>query len=99
MPETKAYDDTWPLSTKYGNGLLRREIWVDEHGLVVRYNLAYINHAVFSGDHGRVVGYDNAHGYHHRHYLGAVEPVEFSSFEDIEKRFEADWVVFRRKVR
>lgn len=97
MPETKVFDDTWPLSTKQGNGLLRREVWVDERGLVVRYNLAYVNHTIFSGGHGRVVGYDNAHGYHHRHYMGAVEPVEFVSFEDIEARFEADWVVFRRK--
>ncbi|MDD5329414.1 MAG: DUF6516 family protein [Sulfuricella sp.] len=96
MPE-KIFDDTWPLSTKYGNGLLRREIWVDKHGQVVRYNLAYINHAIFSGDHGRVVGYDNAHGSHHRHYMGVVEPIEFASFEDIEARFEADWMVFRRK--
>lgn len=99
MSDTKIFDDTWPLATKYGNGLLRRELWVDEHGLVVRYNLAYVNHTIFSGDHGRVVGYDNAHGYHHRHYMGVVEPVEFVSFEDIEARFEADWVVFRRKQR
>jgi len=99
MPETKVFDDTWPLSTRHGNGLLRREIWVDELGRVVRYNLAYINRAIFSGDHGRVVGYDNAHGYHHRHYMGVVEPVEFVSFEDIEARFEADWLVFRRKQR
>ncbi len=72
---------------------------MDELGRVVRYNLAYINHAIVSGDHGRVVGYDNAHGYHHRHYMGVVEPIEFVSFEDIEVRFEADWLVFRRKQR
>lgn len=99
MSEKKVFDDTWPLSTKHGNGLLRREVWVNERGLVVRYNLAYVNRTIFSGDHGRVVGYDNAHGYHHRHYMGVVEPVEFVSFEDIEARFEGDWVVFRRKQR
>lgn len=77
--------------------MLRREVWVDKQGQVVRYNLAYINHAIFSGDHGRVVGYDNAHGFHHRHYLGIVEPVEFVSFAGIEARFEADWQVFRGK--
>ncbi|MDP2834034.1 MAG: hypothetical protein Q8Q28_12240 [Pseudomonadota bacterium] len=42
MPEKKVFDDTWPLSTKQGNGLLRREVWVDEEGRVVRYNLAVI---------------------------------------------------------
>lgn len=99
MPVIKMFDDAWPLSTKQGNGLLRREVWVDELGRVIRYNLAYVNHAIFSGDHGRVVGYDNAHGYHHRHYMGEVSPVEFVSFEDIEMRFEADWVIFRRKQR
>ena len=66
-------------------------------GKVVRYNLAYINHSVFQGDNGRVVGYDNAHDFHHRHFMGAVEPVEFKSFEDIEERFQADWIKFRRK--
>ena len=64
---------------------------------MVRYNLAYINHTVFQGDNGRVVGYDNAHGSHHRHFMGMVEPVEFKSFEDIEERFQADWIAFRRK--
>jgi len=99
MPEIKVFDDTWSLSTKYGNGLLRREVWMDDRGRVSRYSLAYINQLIFSGGHGRVVGYDNPHGYHHRHYRGVVEPIEFVSFEDIEARFEADWVVFRRKQR
>ncbi|MCS6785621.1 MAG: DUF6516 family protein [Thiobacillaceae bacterium] len=94
MSECKLIDETFILSRKRGNGLLRREVWVDEHGRVVRYNLAYINHAIYSGDHGRVVGYDNAHGHHHRHYMGRVEPVEFVSFEDIEARFEQDWLAF-----
>lgn len=92
MAERKVIDETFTLSRKRGNGLLRREVWVDGKGRVVRYNLAYINHAIHAGDNGRVIGYDNAHGYHHRHYLGKVEPVEFVSFEDIEARFEQDWL-------
>ena len=47
--------------------MLRREIWVDGPGRVVRYNLAYINHLIYAGDHGRVLGYDSTHGCHHRH--------------------------------
>ena len=39
-----------------------------------------------------MIGYDNAHDGHHRHYLGEVKPVEFVSFEDIEIRFEKDWI-------
>ncbi len=97
MAETKVSDDSWSLSHKFGNGTLRREVWVDGKGRVVRYNLAYINHAIFQGDNGRVVGYDNAHGYHHRHYMGKIETVAFTSFEDIEDRFQADWAALRRK--
>lgn len=92
MSERKVIDETFTLSRKRGNGLLRREVWVDDQGRVVRYNLAYINHALYAGDNGRVLGYDNAHGYHHRHYLGQVEPVDFTSFEDIEARFEQEWL-------
>ena len=92
MPERKVVDETLTISRKRGNGLPRREIWVDAKGHVVRYNLAYVNHAIFQADNGRVVGYDNAHGYHHRHFMGKVEAVEFIGFEDIEARFEQDWL-------
>jgi hypothetical protein len=97
MAEIKVSDDSWSLSSKNGNGVLRREVWEDEKGRVVRYNLAYINHRIFQGDNGRVVGYDNAHGFHHRHVMGIVEPVEFKSFEEIEEQFQADWIAFRSK--
>lgn len=89
--EIKQSDETHKISDKRGNGKLRREVWVDAKGRVVRYNLAYINHQLFQGDNGRVIGYDNAHGAHHRHYFGGVSPVDFVSFEDIEERFAADW--------
>jgi hypothetical protein len=97
MAETKVSDDSWSLSSKNGNGVLRREVWADEQGKVVRYNLAYINHKIFQADNGRVVGYDNAHGFHHRRLMGVVEPVKFKSSEDIEARFQADWIAFRSK--
>jgi hypothetical protein len=93
----KVLDVSTRLAKKRGNGILRREVWVDVKGKVVRYNLAYINHDLFQGDNGRMVGYDNAHGVHHRHYKGKVETVEFQSFEEIEERFEADWTVFSGK--
>jgi hypothetical protein len=97
MAEQKVFDDSWSLSSKNGNGILRREVWKDDNGRIVRYNLAYINHKIFQNDNGRVVGYDNAHGSHHRHYLGIVESIEFISFENIEERFQADWIKFRGK--
>ena len=52
---------------------------------------------LYQGDNGRVIGYDNRHGYHHRHYFGTVEAVTFQSFEEIEARFEADWLALRNR--
>ncbi len=96
MADTKIIDESHKISDKRGNGKLRREIWVDsETGEVTRYNLAYINHNLHAGDNGRVVGYDNAHGSHHRHYFGGVEPLDFVSFEDIEERFQQDWIMLK----
>lgn len=92
MPEHKAVDETHTISNKHGNGLLRREIWIDDRGRVTRYNLAYVNHSLHQGDNGRVLGYDNQHGYHHRHWFGKVEIIASVSFEDIEERFERDWL-------
>lgn len=93
MADIKIIDESHRISEKRGNGILRREVWVDENnGKVTRYNLAYINHLIFAGDNGRVIGYDNAHNSHHRHYLGEVESIEFISFADIEVQFENDWI-------
>lgn len=88
---SKVADDTHVLPKKRGGGVLRREVWVDQQGGVVRYNLAYINPELYQGDNGRVLGYDNQHGYHHRHYCGEVTAVEFESFEATEERFQAEW--------
>ena len=95
MADKKIIDDVHYIARKRGNGQLMREVWVDGQGRVSRYNLAYINHALYAGDNGRVVGYDNQHGYHHRHYFGQVEPVRFTSFEDTEEQFQADWIALR----
>jgi DNA-binding cell septation regulator SpoVG len=91
MAETKIIDKSFMVSRKRGNGTIRYEVWHD-NGIVTRYNLAYINHLIFSGDNGRVVGYDNRHG-HHRHFKGVVEPVDSTSFEEIEQRFEQEWIL------
>ena len=95
MPDAKIIDDVHHISRKRGFGQLRREVWVNAEGRVTRYNLAYINHEMHAGDNGRVVGYDNQHGYHHRHYFGQVSPVDFTSFEDTEERFQTDWMALR----
>jgi hypothetical protein len=82
------------IKARSGGGTLRYEVWgYVKNGLTVvtRYNIAYINHAVSNRDNGRVLGYDNAHGYHHRHYMGKVEPFEFVSFEHTVDLFETEW--------
>jgi hypothetical protein len=60
---------------------------------VTRYSLAYINYNICQVDNGRVLGYDNAHGYHHRHYMGAIEPIKFTSFVQIEELFQQEFEV------
>jgi hypothetical protein len=88
----KTVNEQLYLSRAKGGGILRRELWVDDGGRVVRYNLAYINHLIYAGDNGRVLGYDSAHGYHHRHYRGTVTAVAFKSYEEIEGRFQSGWI-------
>jgi hypothetical protein len=93
--ETLLEQERFELKPKSGGGLLSYEVWgYQEHGktIVTRYNLAYINHAVHSDDNGRVLGFDNAHGYHHRHFMGNVEAVEFHSYEATQERFQQEWL-------
>jgi len=95
----KVVDETHEISRRRGNGKLRREIWVDAEGKVVRFNLAYINPEIHRGDNGRVLGYDSQHGVWHRHCLGEVSPIEASSFEEIEARFESEVQAYLRSER
>ncbi len=95
--DKKLIDEQHVISSKKGNGILHREVWVDDSGNVTRYNLAYINHNLFSDDNGRIIGFDNAHGYHHRHDYGKVEAVTFTSFAETEWLFEQAWLALRSK--
>jgi len=92
-------DDSFALHKSKGNGTIRRQIWCDGEGNVTRYSLAYINHHLFQGDNGRVFCYDNAHGYHHRHYKGEIEPVDFVNFSEIEERFQQEFEVIHEELR
>ena len=84
----KVVDDTDAIRSKTGSvGLLKEEVWVGETNQVVKYSLAYIHHAVCSEDNGRVLGYDNAHGHHERHWMGTVERVPFTTYEDCVRSF------------
>ena len=93
--ETLLEQERFELQPKSGGGLLSYEVWgYKERGktVVTRYNLAYINHAMFRADNGRVLGFDNAHGYHHRHYMGKVEAIEFTNYEATLEQFQQEWM-------
>ena len=98
MAERRIRDERHKISSKRGNGQLRREVWEDEHGNITRYNFAYINHRLYSGDNGRVLGFDNQHGFHHRHFMGKTESLEFTSFEGLENQFDQEWYSLQREA-
>jgi len=88
---TKKLNESIKISNKKGNGILKFSAEFDANHKLGRYSLVYVNTNICNDDNGRVLGYDNDHGYHHRHYMGEVEPVKFTSFEDIKLRFEEEW--------
>lgn len=93
--ETLLERERFELKAKSGGGVLSYEVWGYVEGgetMVTRYNLAYINHLMHAGDNGRVLGFDNAHGFHHRHYFGKVEAINFVSYEAILERFQHEWL-------
>jgi hypothetical protein len=68
-----------PLKGKRKGAVLKEEVWFED-GKVVEYSLAYINLKIYPMDNGRVLGYDNSHGYHHRHFMGTVKAVAFTTY-------------------
>ncbi|MBY0577046.1 MAG: hypothetical protein K2P67_10700 [Gallionellaceae bacterium] len=94
--------ERFEIKPKSGGGVLSYEVWgyTDKSKVVItRYNLAYINHAIYRGDNSRVLGFDNAHDFHHRHYMGKVETVEFVSYETTLERFQKEWREIAHKQR
>jgi hypothetical protein len=84
-------DETHTISEKSGNGLLKYLVNADSTGKIIKYSLTYINFRLCKADNGRVLGYNNNYVYHHRHFMGKEEKVNFISFEEISERFENEW--------
>lgn len=82
--------DEFYLKGRKGGVALRIQTDDSRGGRLLRSSLALIDTHRTGVDSGRILGYDNAHEHHHRHCEGKVEPVEFESYESIEKRFEAE---------
>jgi hypothetical protein len=78
--------EEYRLRGKRKGAVLKEQTWL-ENGKIVAYSLAYINLNRCSVDNGRVLGYDNRHGYHHRHCMGKIEPIVFSHYESLARRF------------
>jgi hypothetical protein len=95
---TKTVRTEYVLTRPRKGAKLKEEVWETEDGQVLSYSLAYINHRICGVDNGRVLGYDNSHQYHHRHFMGAVEPVEFANYEVLSRRFYAEvYELWRRE--
>jgi len=95
---TKVVDETSVLRCKCGIDIvIREEVLQDRDGRIAAYNLAFIHFAICQKDNGRVLGYDNAHGHHHRHYMGSVESIDFTSYESILARFLDEVLELRRQ--
>lgn len=86
----KVVDETFILKKPRRGAKLKEEVWQMSDGTVTKNSLAYINRFVCPVDNGRVLGYDNSHDYHHRHFMGSVEPIEFVSYEALAKRFHEE---------
>jgi hypothetical protein len=86
QPNRQVKLQEYRLKGKRKGALLKEETCLEE-GQIVGYSLAYINLKRFAGDNGRVLGYDNSHGFHHRHFMGKVEPVDFSTYAALAERF------------
>ncbi len=69
--------------------MLKEEVWFEGRE-VVRYSLAYINPRLCAVDNGRVLGYDNSHDYHHRHFMGRVDKIDFPGYEALVNRFQKE---------
>jgi len=93
----KVTDEVAAIRCAAGIGAIREEVWKDADGVVVRYNLAFINFELFDGDNGRVFGYDTAHKFPHRHFAGIVEAIEPAEFDEVYDRFIAEVTKLKKR--
>ncbi len=89
LKREKHVDETLHLSGKRRGALLKEEVWYEGERLA-KYSLAYINPRICGVDNGRVLGYDNTHEYHHRHFMGEIEKIEFHGYESLVTKFERE---------
>ena len=85
----KRVDETLHLTGRRQGAVLKEEVWY-EGNRVIKYSLACVNPRLCGVDNGRVLGYDNGHDYHHRHFMGKIEEIEFESYAALLNRFQQE---------
>ncbi len=88
---TKVADDIFMVSWEQGGGVIRREIWLGPDGKTSTYHLAYINQDMRSDNDGLVLSLDYVKGELTEFMMGERKNVGFSSFEEMEERFDVKW--------
>ena len=86
----KVIDEKYIVPIQMGGGMIKFEAWESE-GVVVKYNMVYVDPKLYVLDNGRVLGYDNAHNFHHKHYKGMIiELGDFTTYQDQVLKFRED---------
>ncbi len=88
---TKIADDIFMVPWGEGNGVIRREVWVDANNRASRYHLAYINEDSCREDKGRVLGFDYSEGGLCEYSGGRRTAGSFSTLVAMEESFEVRW--------
>ena len=83
----KIIDEKYIVPIQMGGGMIKFEAWESE-GVVVKYNMVYINQKLYALDNGRVLGYDNAHNFHHKGMI--IELDNFTTYQDQVLKFRED---------
>ena len=88
-PARSVREEFFPTGCKRGV-VIRSQVDYSTSSRLLKYSLALIDARSTSVANVRILGYDNAHELCHRHSRGKMEPVDLVSYEDTQKRFEAE---------
>ena len=71
-------------------GKMREGVWLDSTGRL--FGTILLSSTITSARKVMVgvLGYDSAHGFHHRHWMGMVEAIEFPGYEELATRFSKE---------
>jgi|GEM_PF-6266168 len=88
---TKIADDIFMIPWAEGNGVIRREVWIDSDGAASRYRLAYINEDSQAEDNAQILALNYADGALSECFKDKTNAVSFTTLEAMERHFEEKW--------